>query len=41
MHDEFLVRDFDVLHKVYEDSVIDLCKSGMREALGLKEGHGS
>lgn len=28
MHDEFLVRDFDGLHKVYEDSIIDLCKSG-------------
>lgn len=27
MHDEFLVRDFDGLHKVYEDSIIDLCKS--------------
>ena len=29
MHDEFLVRDFDGLHKVYEDSIIDLCKSGI------------
>ncbi|KAG0583641.1 hypothetical protein KC19_3G151300 [Ceratodon purpureus] len=27
MHDEFLLRDFDGLHKVYEDSIIDLCKS--------------
>ncbi|XP_024381244.1 uncharacterized protein [Physcomitrium patens] len=32
MHDEFLVRDFDVLHKVYEDSVIDLCKSEDKNA---------
>jgi hypothetical protein len=29
MHDEFLVRDFDGLHRIYEDSIIDLCKSGM------------
>ena len=31
MHDEFLLRDFDGLHKVYEDSIIDLCKSGRPE----------
>lgn len=27
MHDEFLIRDFNGLHKIHEDSVIDLCKT--------------
>ena len=29
MHDDFLIEDFDGLHTVYEDSIIDLCKSGL------------
>ncbi|KAI5070612.1 hypothetical protein GOP47_0014955 [Adiantum capillus-veneris] len=28
MHDEFLVEDFEGVHAIYEDSVLDLCKSG-------------
>lgn len=28
MHDEFFVEDFEGLHAIYEDSVLDLCKSG-------------
>lgn len=40
MYDEFFVRDFDVLYKVYEDFVIDFCKLGMWEVLGFKEGYG-
>ncbi|MCO5563808.1 hypothetical protein L7F22_017457 [Adiantum nelumboides] len=28
MHDEFLVDDFEGFHAIYEDSVLDLCKSG-------------
>ncbi len=28
MHDEFLVNDYDGLHMVYEDSILDLSKSG-------------
>ncbi|KAJ7555381.1 hypothetical protein O6H91_05G035000 [Diphasiastrum complanatum] len=28
MHDEFHVKDFEGLHTIYEDSTIDLCKSG-------------
>lgn len=32
MHDEFLIRDFNGLHKIHEDSVIDLCKTGTVEA---------
>ena len=28
MHDEFYVDDFNGLHSIYEDSTLDLCKSG-------------
>jgi hypothetical protein len=28
MHDEFCVGDFDGLQSIYEDSMLDLCKSG-------------
>eukprot|EP00250_Pteridium_aquilinum_P019109 c2429_g1_i1 orf=89-1792(+) len=28
MHDEFFIEDFEGLHAIYEDSVLDLCKSG-------------
>ncbi|KAH7284762.1 hypothetical protein KP509_34G069500 [Ceratopteris richardii] len=28
MHDDFYVKDFDGVHAIYEDSVLDLCKSG-------------
>lgn len=31
MHDEFLVRDFDGLNEIHENSIIDLCRSGMFE----------
>lgn len=30
MHDEFIIKDFDGFHTVFEDSVIDLCKSGTK-----------
>lgn len=28
MHDGLCIRDFDGPHRVYEDSTLDLCKSG-------------
>lgn len=34
MHDEFLVRDFDGLNEIHENSIIDLCRSGMFETQG-------
>lgn len=37
MHDEFFVEDFEGLHAIYEDSVLDLCKSG--ECLDSAEIH--
>lgn len=31
MYDEFLIRDFNGLYKIYEDFVIDFCKIGIVE----------